>query len=234
MGYFLFFFCSGRGGGVQGARTGGDRYLLKIPGERGGVVSKEGEGLGGCLWRVGEFGGGALIFFFRGRNVTKSTFAAVNELIGLFKVVQKVVLANVPSFRCFGTIVPFLNPRSGLGTVVPFFVPSFRFWGLREHSPNQTFGNHPFAGRVYAPEACRHATRVRRNFVGVCPLVLQNLCCASLFCTGGRAVGRRQIRFRHVQGLFANFSQYFILLSISSPIIWFLGCSIPLLVDAIS
>ena len=67
----FYFFCSGRGkGGVQCEASGGGgrvRFLLKIPG--GGPGGGGAEGPGGCLWRIGESGGGGLDIFFRGRNV---------------------------------------------------------------------------------------------------------------------------------------------------------------------
>ena len=55
---------------------------------------------------------------------------------------KMVVLANVPSLRFFGSIVPFLVL---LGSVVLVFVPSFRFLGSREHPPKPPFWNSPFA-----------------------------------------------------------------------------------------
>ena len=59
-GYFLFF-CSGRKGGA--GRWGG-RFLIANP--RGGGSPEGGgaEGPAGCLWRIGEWGGGLNIFFF--------------------------------------------------------------------------------------------------------------------------------------------------------------------------
>ena len=55
-----FFFLLGEGeGGVRGAEKGEDDFLLKIPGEGGGSPGGGGaEGPGGCLRRIGEFGGG--------------------------------------------------------------------------------------------------------------------------------------------------------------------------------
>ena len=50
-----------------------------------------------------------------------------------------------PSSGFWGPSFRFLYARSGLGIVVPFFVPSFRFWGSREIRQNQPFGNHPSA-----------------------------------------------------------------------------------------
>ena len=62
-GYFLFVLIGGREGAVRGARKGGGRFSLKIPG--GGVGSPRrgggGEGSGGCL--RGISGGGLNIFF---------------------------------------------------------------------------------------------------------------------------------------------------------------------------
>ena len=57
-----FFFCSGRGKGESEAPGGGGcRFLLKPGGfsRRGGA-----EGPGGCLQRIGEFGGGWGKMFF--------------------------------------------------------------------------------------------------------------------------------------------------------------------------
>ena len=50
-------------------------------------------------------------------------------------------LANVPSFRLFGTVVPFFVPsfRFFGGASFRFFVPSFRFRGFREHPPKPPF-----------------------------------------------------------------------------------------------
>ena len=68
-GYFLFFFCSGRGkGGFEAPGGGGIHHLLKIP---GGVGSRRGRGAGrvsAANWGLWG-GGGANFFFFRGRNV---------------------------------------------------------------------------------------------------------------------------------------------------------------------
>ena len=57
-GYFLFFFCLGRGKGVRGARSGGVGFFLKIPGEGVGAPGGGGGFQEGCLERIGEFGGG--------------------------------------------------------------------------------------------------------------------------------------------------------------------------------
>ena len=67
----FYFFCSGGGGKGSSRRRDmgkGVDFLLKIP----GGVSRKGraEGPGGCLRRIGEFGGGGANFFFlEGRNV---------------------------------------------------------------------------------------------------------------------------------------------------------------------
>ena len=69
-GYFLFFF-SARGGGRGSPRPPGGgvaEFLLKIP-EGGGVSRRRGRGAGRCLQRIGDFWGGGLNIFFRGRNV---------------------------------------------------------------------------------------------------------------------------------------------------------------------
>ena len=48
----------------------GDWSFIENPRRGGGGRPGGAEGLGGCLRRIGEFfGGGGLIFFFRGRNV---------------------------------------------------------------------------------------------------------------------------------------------------------------------
>ena len=54
----FIFFCSGKEGESE-APGGGGRigFLLKIP-RGGGGCFLEGEGPGGCLWRIGEFFGG--------------------------------------------------------------------------------------------------------------------------------------------------------------------------------
>ena len=55
---FIIFFCSGRGGGVRGARAGGEDRLFIENARRGGGLFPGGGGAGGCLWRIGEFFGG--------------------------------------------------------------------------------------------------------------------------------------------------------------------------------
>ena len=45
----------------------------------------------------------------------------------------------------FGTVARvFLYPFLAFGTVIPFFVPSFRFWGSKEHQPTRPFWKPPF------------------------------------------------------------------------------------------
>ena len=72
-GYFLFFcFCSGRAKGESEA-PGGGRFLIENPRLMGGFSSRP-MGPGGCLRRVGEFGGGggeAKFFFFGAEMSTK-------------------------------------------------------------------------------------------------------------------------------------------------------------------
>ena len=52
--------------------AGGIGFLLKIPGGGGGCF-QEGEEPGGCLWRIGEFGGGGgLNIFFGAETSTKN------------------------------------------------------------------------------------------------------------------------------------------------------------------
>ena len=60
---FLFFFGSGRGGGVSEAagRGGVGRFFIECPTRGGG-----GEGPGGCLRRIGDFFGGGAKYFFSG------------------------------------------------------------------------------------------------------------------------------------------------------------------------
>ena len=58
--------------GVRGTGKGGFDFFFKIP--RGGFLRGGGaEGPGGCLQRIGEWGGGGLNFFFRGRNAHQET-----------------------------------------------------------------------------------------------------------------------------------------------------------------
>ena len=58
---------------------------------------------------------------------------------------QRVVLANVPSFRFLGSVVPFFVPSFRFsGSVVPFFIPSFRFFVVLGHS----FGHRHFRGTL--------------------------------------------------------------------------------------
>ena len=79
-GYFLFFLL-GEGEGESDA-PGGDRFLIETP-RRGGGCSPRGEGLGWCLWRIGEFGGRAK-FCFGGRNVHQGTSDFQSEVGEVF------------------------------------------------------------------------------------------------------------------------------------------------------
>ena len=65
---FYFFLLGEWEGGVRGARSGGGRFLLKIPG--GGVSPRTGraERPGGWNWGI-LFWGGGLNIFCSGRNV---------------------------------------------------------------------------------------------------------------------------------------------------------------------
>ena len=72
-GYFLFFLL--REGKIGSG--GGFVFLLKSQQEGGGAGGAEGPG--GCLRRIGEFGGGGVNIFFRGRNVHQATVAAKFE-----------------------------------------------------------------------------------------------------------------------------------------------------------
>ena len=70
-GYFLFFFCSGRGKWESEAPgRGGFGFFIENP-RRGGGVQEEGlRGREGVCGELGNFEGwGAKYFFFRGRNV---------------------------------------------------------------------------------------------------------------------------------------------------------------------
>ena len=64
-------FCAREGGRGSPRRqeAGGISLLLKVPGGGGFTRTGEAEGPGGCLRRIGNFGGWRLIFFVRGRNV---------------------------------------------------------------------------------------------------------------------------------------------------------------------
>ena len=69
----IFYFFSARGGerGSPRRQEGGVDFLLKIPG--GGSPGGRGaEGPGGCLRRIGDFGGGgeAKYFFFFGAEMS--------------------------------------------------------------------------------------------------------------------------------------------------------------------
>ena len=67
-GYFLFFLLGEGGRRSPRCRGGGtgDRFFIENPKE-GGVSSTGGaEGPGGCLWQIGEFGGGGAKYFFSG------------------------------------------------------------------------------------------------------------------------------------------------------------------------
>ena len=67
-GYFLFFLLGGGEGRVRGAGKGGGRFFIEYP-RRGGVSWAGGAGGSrGQEGVCGEFGGGGLNIFFRGRN----------------------------------------------------------------------------------------------------------------------------------------------------------------------
>ena len=70
----FYFFLLGEGEGrVRGAGRGGRLIFIENP--RRGVLQRGGaEAPGGCLRRIGEFGGGGLNIFFRGRNVHQEKF----------------------------------------------------------------------------------------------------------------------------------------------------------------
>ena len=64
--YRIFFFSSGRGKGkTEAPEVGGGRFFIENPKGWGGGSPGGGgdEGPGGCLRRIGEWGGGANIFF---------------------------------------------------------------------------------------------------------------------------------------------------------------------------
>ena len=53
-------------------------------------------------------------------------------------------MANVPSFQFLVPACRFLHPRSGCWYRRSVFVPSFRFWGSREHPRKPPFWKPPF------------------------------------------------------------------------------------------
>ena len=68
--FYFFLVGEGEEGSLTGQEGGGEPvFLLKIP--QGGGGFQEGEGQGGCVQRMGEFRGGGLNIFFRGRTSTK-------------------------------------------------------------------------------------------------------------------------------------------------------------------
>ena len=84
-------------------------------------------------------------------SIARTPFRAIPWLSQKGRFRKRAVLANVPSFR-------FLVPGN-----IRMYLPSF-FWHLtnirmyprscfwyREHSPNHTFGNHPFANAETFP-----------------------------------------------------------------------------------
>ena len=69
-GYFLFFFCSGRGKGESEA-AGWGRFFTEDPRGGGGCSLGGAGGPGGCLRRIGDLGGGVFAwggakYFFSG------------------------------------------------------------------------------------------------------------------------------------------------------------------------
>ena len=90
---------------------------------------------------------------------------------------RRAVLATVPSFRCFCTVVPLLFLVPVFGTVVPFLHPRSGFGGPGNIHQNHPFGNHRFANprpstkkrdvtgsrhRAQAHEKKRHMYRHKR------------------------------------------------------------------------
>ena len=65
----FYFFCSGRGKGESEASGGGGFDFYWRSQEGGSPRGGGGEGPGGCLRRIGEFGGGGAKYFLGGRNV---------------------------------------------------------------------------------------------------------------------------------------------------------------------
>ena len=57
-GYFLFLFCSGRGKGSPRPAGGGGRFFIENPRRGGSRRGRGAAGPGGCLRRIGDFGGG--------------------------------------------------------------------------------------------------------------------------------------------------------------------------------
>ena len=81
-GYFVLFFCSGRGGRGEAEVPGGRGDLLKSQ-ERGGGVLPDGRarGAGKCLRRIVEFwGGGGGLNFFWGPKCPPSNTAELDEI----------------------------------------------------------------------------------------------------------------------------------------------------------
>ena len=76
---FFIFFCSGRGKGESEAPGGGGSVSLENP-RRGGSPGGGGaEGPGGCLQRIGEWGGGE--FFFSGPKCLPRIGSAIWEAL---------------------------------------------------------------------------------------------------------------------------------------------------------
>ena len=76
--------------------------------------------------------------FFKKRKNREETEGRFCERV----VLARVVLANVPSFRFLGSVVPFFVPSfQFLVSVVPFFVPSFQFWGVTTEGKFLTRGD---------------------------------------------------------------------------------------------
>ena len=79
----IFFTFSARGGGRGSPRPpGGGRFFIENPRGRGGVLQegKGAEGPGGCLRRIGDFGGVGGNFFFQGRNVHQDLLLFLKDL----------------------------------------------------------------------------------------------------------------------------------------------------------
>ena len=79
---FCFSLLGEGEGGVRGASRGGEPFFIENP-RRGGGFPGGAEGPGGCLWRIGEFGGGGAKFFFFGAETSTKSLMWAKPQAGL-------------------------------------------------------------------------------------------------------------------------------------------------------
>ena len=128
---FFIFVRLGEGeGGVRGRRGGGVvDFLLKIP-EGGGVSPGGAEGPGGCLRQIGDFWGGVLNIFFRGRNVHQVWTYVTCPIC---PVICPVCPADILPLELRVCVPGRIFPISGLRPEIRKKSPKNRFWPQAEN-----------------------------------------------------------------------------------------------------